>query len=76
MATLSSIIGTPLDQLEESQLTEFVENFRSVRQTFTEGAYEERKTKRTASAKRKGKDVSLELLAEIDDLADDLELDL
>lgn len=73
MATLESLIGRPLHELDEKQITDFIENLRGTRQAFTEGAYEERQTRRKASAKRK-KEVSPELLAEIDALAEELNL--
>lgn len=69
MATLESIIGTPLDQLLEDKLIDFIEGNRQTRQQFLEGAYDTRKTKRTESQKRKArKEVSAELLAELDEL--------
>lgn len=74
MATLESLIGTPIHEMTEEQLTNFIENLRSTRQSFTDGAFEERKTRRQSSAKRKPKEVSAELLAEIDALADELDL--
>ena len=73
MATLESLIGTPLHELSEDELTNFIEGLRSVRQTFTDGAYTERTTKRKAAAKRKGPDLTPEFLAEVDSLMDDLE---
>lgn len=74
MATLESLIGRPLHEMSEDQITNFIENLRSTRQLFTDGAYEERQSKRKSSAKRKGKDITPELLAEIDALADELDL--
>lgn len=74
MATLESLIGVPLHELPEDQITDFVENLRSTRQQFTEGAYEERKFKRKSSAKRQTKQMTPELLAEIDSLMEELDL--
>lgn len=74
MATLESIIGKPLHLLSEDELTNFVENLRATRQTFTDGAYTERTTRRKAATKRKGPEITAAFLAEIDDLSDDLDL--
>lgn len=74
MATLESLIGRPLHELPEEEITNFIENLRSVRQSFTDGAYEERKTRRKTATKRKGPEITAEFLAEVDSLAEDLDL--
>jgi hypothetical protein len=74
MATLESILGKSIHEFSEEQLTDFVENLRSVRQSFTDSAYETRTNKRKAAAKRKGPEVTAEFLADIESLADDLDL--
>ena len=74
MATLESLIGRPLHELSEEEVTNWIENLRSTRQLFTDGAYEARSKKRAASTKRKGPEVTAEFLAEIDELAEELDL--
>ena len=39
MATLESLIGIPLHELSEEELTNFIEGLRSVRQTFIDEVY-------------------------------------
>ncbi len=74
MATLESLIGVPLHELTEEKLTDFIENLRAVRQGFTDNAYETRQTRRKSSTKRKGPEITAEFLAEVDALAEDLDL--
>ena len=68
MATLESLIGIPLHELSEEELTNFIEGLRSVRQTFIDEVYTERITKRKAATKRKGLDVTAEFLDDLEDL--------
>lgn len=68
MATLESLIGTPLHELSEEELTNFIENLRSVRQTFTDNAYTERTTKRKTTTKKNSTNITLEFLAELENL--------
>jgi len=70
MATLASLIGKPLEELSEEELTSFIENLRTSRQLFLDDAYEARKSRRIASSKRKPKEMSAELAQEIDELMD------
>jgi hypothetical protein len=74
MATLQSLIGRPLHELSEDEITNWIENLRSTRQSFTENAYEERTARRKTASKRKGPQITAEFLAEIDELSDDLDL--
>ncbi len=68
MATLSSELGVDLHDLTQDQLTDFIENLRSKRQSFTDNAYETRTTKRSAATKRKSPEITAEFLADLDDL--------
>ncbi len=74
MATIESLLGQSLKDLSEDQLTDFVENLRSVRQTFTDSAYETRSNKRKTAAKRKGPEITAEFLKDVEELAEDLDL--
>ena len=53
MATLSSELGIPLEELDEEQITDFIENLRARRQIFTDSAYETRQNRRQSAAKAK-----------------------
>ena len=63
MATLSTLIGTPFHELPELQRYQFIDDLRELRQTFTDGAYEFRKSKRKTA---KPPNLKIEALMEED----------